>query len=325
MEKDADNILSARKGIKILDATLRDGGIVNSFYFPEGFAKALYAANCAAGVDIMEFGYKASKKMFDVNKFGEWKFCDEESIRNVVGDNKTDMQIAVMGDVGRVDLNEIIPKKDSVIDMYRIATYVHQIPDAVDMIEYCNKTGYRTSCNIMSVSKIGESDLKRALETVAKSPVDVIYIVDSFGALYPEDIRRMCDIYGEFSVKYNKRLGIHAHNNQQLAFANTLAAYAKDVSYLDATVSGMGRGAGNCCLEAVLGFMKNSGYRTEPVLQFVRNYILPLKKSGVTWGYDVPYLLTGLFNSHPDSATEFIKAGRTDYERFMRELSDADK
>ena len=122
------NLQSFRKGVKILDATLRDGGIVNSFYFKDDFVKALYQANIAAGVDIMEFGYKVSKKMFDTTKFGKWKFCDEKDIRAIVGENKSDMLISVMSDVGRVDLKEeVIPKKESVIDMYRIATYVHQI------------------------------------------------------------------------------------------------------------------------------------------------------------------------------------------------------
>lgn len=321
MNKDVGNLQSFRKSIKLVDATLRDGGIVNSFYFPEGFAKALYNANLEAGVDIMEFGYKASKKLFDVNKFGEWKFCDEENIRAVVGENRTDMKIAVMSDVGRVDLKtEVIPKKDSVIDVYRIAAYCHQVPAAIEMVEFCHKMGYFTTCNIMAISKNQESDLIRALEILAQSPVDVIYIVDSFGSLYPEEIRRICDMYGEVAYKYNKQLGIHAHNNQQLAFANTIEACAKGVDYLDATVSGMGRGAGNCYLEAMLGFLKNPKYKMEPVLKFVREHMTPLKQSGVVWGYDVPYLLTGLNNVHPYNAIDFIKAGRDDYENFIQEI-----
>jgi 4-hydroxy 2-oxovalerate aldolase len=319
------NLQSVRKSIKVVDATLRDGGIVNAFYFPKGFAEALYQANLAAGVDIMEFGYKVSKKMFDVNSFGEWKFCDEESIRRVVGNNDTDMKISVMSDVGRVDLKtEVIPKKDSVIDMYRIATYTHQIPSACEMIDYCHSMGYMTSCNIMAISKNQESDLIRALEEVAKTPVDIIYIVDSFGAVYPEEIRRVVDMYGEIAYKHDKQLGIHAHNNQQLAFANTIEAVAKGVNYLDATVNGMGRGAGNCFLEALLGFLKNPKYKMEPILKFIREHMIPLKKSGVVWGYDVPYLLTGLYNVHPYAAIDFLKAGRDDYEKFIQEILGVD-
>ena len=314
--------LNADSDVKIVDATLRDGGIVNSFRFPRGFADALYRANLAAGVDIMEFGYKVSKKMFDVNKFGEWKFCDEDAIRAVVGENATNMKIAVMSDVGRVDLKcEVLPVSESVIDVYRIASYCHQIEEAAGMVEYCNKMGYFTTCNIMAISKNDVSTLKGALEVIAKSPVDVIYIVDSFGSLYPDDILRVCDLYGETAYKYGKKLGVHAHNNQQLAFANTIAAYSKGVEYLDTTVSGMGRGAGNCYLESLIGYLRNPKYRIVPVLEFVREHMTPLKMSGVEWGYDVPYLLTGLRNVHPYAAIDFLKAGREDYEEFLREIT----
>lgn len=319
------NLQSVRKSIRVVDATLRDGGLVNSFFFTDAFVRALYRANIAAGVDYMEFGYKVSDKLFDRSKFGKWKFCDEKDIRAVVGDNKTDLRVCVMSDVGRVDLqNEVIPKKESAIDMYRIASYVNQIPTAVEMVEHCHKLGYRTSCNIMAISKNQESDIRRALEELGKSPVDVIYIVDSFGSIYPEEIRRVCDMYAETAVKYGKELGVHAHNNQQLAFANTIEACAKGVDYLDATASGMGRGAGNCCLEALLGFLKNPKYKIEPMLAFMREYMLPLKKECV-WGYDVPYLLTGLYNAHPKSAIAFLKENRTDYEALLHDLLDLDE
>lgn len=319
--EETGNLQSVRKSIKLLDATLRDGGLVNSFEFTDEFIGALYAADVAAGVDYIEFGYKVSEKYFDRTKYGKWKFCKEEDIRAVVGENKTATKISVMSDVGRVDIkNEVIAKKDSVIDMYRIAAYANQIPAAAEMIEYCNKMGYMTACNIMAISRNQESDLKRALEEVGKSPADVIYIVDSFGSLYPEEIRRITDIFLEIGAKYNKQIGVHAHNNQQLAFANTIEACAKGVNFLDATVSGMGRGAGNCYLEAMLGFLKNPRYTIEPILAFIREYMQPLKKNGAVWGYDVPYLLTGLNNAHPYAAIDFIKAGRDDYEKFISEL-----
>lgn len=318
------NLQSVRKSIRVIDATLRDGGLVNAFYFPDEFVRALYRTNIAAGVDYMEFGYKVSDTLFDTSKFGKWKFCREDDIRAIVGGNDSDMKICVMSDVGRVDLHkEVIQKKDSAIDMYRIASYVNQIPAAVEMVEYCHKMGYRTSCNVMAISTNQESDIRRALEELGKSPVDVIYIVDSFGSIYPEEIRRVCDMYAEVAEKYGKQLGVHAHNNQQLAFANTIEACAKGIDYLDATVNGMGRGAGNCHMEALLGFLKNPKYRIEPLLSFIREYMLPLKQTCV-WGYDTPYLLTGLRNAHPKSAIAFIKEHRTDYERLLADLLDID-
>ncbi|RKI83126.1 nucleoid-structuring protein H-NS [bacterium 0.1xD8-71] len=323
MEKRAKGrtLMSYAPDIKVVDCTLRDGGLVNDFFFTDDFVKALYRANIKAGVDYMEFGYKASKEMFDVNKFGKWKFCDDKDIRAVVGDNKTDMKIAVMADVGRCDFKkDILNKKDSPVDLVRVATYINTIPAAIEVIEDCTKKGYETSVNIMAISKSNETDLDAALELLGQSSVGTIYLVDSYGSLYPEQARRLADKYLEVAAKYNKKVGIHAHNNQQLAFANTAEVIIMGVSYLDATVSGMGRGCGNCPSELLLGFLKNPKYNINPILNFVEKEIVPLRESGVTWGYDVPYLLTGILNQHPKSAIQFMKEGRKDYYEFYLEL-----
>ena len=119
-----------------------------------------------------------------------------------------------------------------------------------------------------------------------------------------------------------KKVGIHAHNNQQLAFANTIEACAFGVSYLDATMSGMGRGAGNCYMELLLGFLRNPKYSLNPVLKFIENRILPLKKSGVVWGCDVQYMLTGQQNQHPRTAIAFTADKREDYFTFYQSVLD---
>lgn len=323
-EKTKGTLVSWRPDIKVLDCTLRDGGLVNNFRFTDEFVKALYQANVLAGVDYMEFGYKASKDIFKVEDFGKWKFCDEEAIREIVGNNETDLKIAVMTDVGRTDYKkDIIDRKDSVIDLVRTATYIHQIPSAIEMIEDAKNKGYETSANLMAVSKVNDKDLENGLELLANSCVDVIYLVDSFGAFYPEQIRRLADIYLNIAAKTGKKIGIHAHNNQNLAFANTIEGLTAGISYLDATVCGMGRGAGNCFMESLLAFLKNPRYNLSVIMDFIEKYMLQMKKD-YDWGFDIPYLLTGIFNSHPSSAINFIKEGRTDYSRLQQELMDMD-
>ena len=314
------NIMSFRPDIKVVDATIRDGGLVNDFYFTDEFVKKLYETNVKAGVDYMEFGYKASKDIFDETKFGKWKFCKEEDLRAIVGNNDTKMKISVMADVGRTDLErDIIDKEDSVIDIIRIATYINTIPAAIDMAEYCKSKGYETSINIMAISTASESDIRQALELICRSSVDMIYIVDSYGAIYPEEMRDLMDLFVEFGQKYNKKIGIHAHDNQKLAFANTIEAVSRGVSMLDATVCCLGRGAGNCAMEALLGFLKNPRYRLDPLLRFIQNEMLKLKQE-IVWGYDIPYLITGMLNMHPRTAINFIKEGDTDYSLLYHEL-----
>ena len=314
--------MGVRESIRVIDATLRDGGIVNDFFFTDEFVKELYKTNIEAGVDYMEVGYKASKKLFDKSKFGKWKFCDDEDIIKVIGDNaEKKVKLAVMADVGRCDFREDIhPRSESPVDLIRVACYVHQIPGALEIIEDAKKKGYEVSCNIMAISTAQEGDIKVALDMIGQSPVDCIYIVDSYGSIFPEQMQRICALYKEYADKHGKQLGIHAHNNQQLAFANTIEACGDGVDWLDATYNGMGRGAGNCFMENLLAFLKNPKYKVYETLKFIEKYMLQLKKDGVVWGYDVPYLVTGYLNQHPRAAMAFSKDKRTDYSKFFDEV-----
>lgn len=312
--------MNFRSDIKVVDATLRDGGLVNDFFFPEDFAKALYETNVKAGVDYMEFGYKADKTMFDVNKFGPSKFCDDDYIRKIVGDNNTALKLAVMADVGRCNYKEDIhDKSESPVDLVRVATYINTMPAAIDMIEDAHKKGYETSCNIMAISNAQEGDIKVALDLLGKSPVDMFYIVDSYGSIYPEQMARICDLFCEAATKYGKKVGIHAHDNQKLAFANTIECVGDGVDYLDATYLSMGRGAGNCAIELLLGFLRNPKYKLYHVMKFIEEHMIPMRAKGTVWGYDLQYLLTGLYNQHPKTAIEFTKQGRKDYSAFYNE------
>lgn len=318
MSKDR-NMMGYCPDIKVVDATMRDGGLVNNFMFTDEFVKELYQANVAAGVDYMEFGYRASKTMFNPADFGKWKFTNEEDLRAIVGENNTNMKIAIMADAGRCDYKtDILPKKDSVVDMIRVACYIHQIPLAIDMIEDAKAKGYEVTCNLMAVSKVAGKDLEDGIKMIANSPVDVLYLVDSFGNFYPEQIHSLAVQY--VTAMNGKQAGFHGHNNQQLAFANTIEACRWGVNYLDVTVNGMGRGAGNCFSEQLLSFLKNPKYSVMPIYSFIEKHMLKLKAEGAVWGYDIPYLITGVMNSHPSSAIKFTKEKRTDYVNFYHEL-----
>lgn len=313
--------MTFREDVQVVDATIRDGGLCNNFYFTDDFVRALYQTNLEAGVDYMEFGYKASADLFNPEEFGKWKFCHDEDIYDIVGDNNTDLKVAVMADVGRTNYKrDIVERSNSPVDLVRVATYINTMPSAIKMIEHCAKMGYETTCNIMAISKAYREDLREALDMVGQSPAKAVYLVDSYGSLYPEQIRELSELYLEKMDQYGKQVGIHAHNNQMLAFANTIEACATGVSMLDATMSGMGRGAGNCMMEQLMGFLKNPKYHLRPVLHFIEQHMLPLHEQGVIWGYNTAYLLTGRLNMHPRSAIAFSKAKRRDFERFYLDL-----
>lgn len=307
------------EGIRVLDATMRDGGLCNDFYFTDEFAKNVYVANVAAGVDYMEFGYRADKKQFSPEKFGKWKFSSDEDIFGIVGNNPTNMKISIMADVGRCDYkNDIHKKSDSPVDLVRIATYIETIPEAIEMIEYAHKQGYETTCNLMAITKCSTDQLAQALDMLAESPILGAYIVDSFGALYPKQTRKLTRLFLEKMGPAGKLVGIHAHNNQQCAFANTIEAKDMGAKLLDATAYGMGRGAGNCHMEALLGYLNGKKYHVEPALDLVRYSMLPLKEQGVEWGYNTSYLITGLTNQHPRDAIGATKVGNVDFREQFR-------
>ena len=323
--KNIAGLMGFREDVRVLDATLRDGGLVNDFYFTDEFCKELYRTNIKAGVDYMEIGYKADKTMFDKDKFGKWKFCEEEDIVKVFGDFSNEIKLGIMADVGRCNYKQdIIKKSESMLDLIRVATYVNTMPAAIDMIEDAKNKGYETTCNIMAVSTAQEGDIKVALDMLGHSPVDCVYIVDSFGSLYPEQIARLADLYCEMGAKYGKKIGMHAHNNQQLAFANTIEAVGDGVDWLDATYAGMGRGAGNCSMENLLGFLRNPKYNLYPVIKFIEEHMVKLKEEGATWGYDLQYLMTGILNQHPRTAIAFTKENRKDYSAYYNELTTQD-
>jgi len=309
-----------RKEIKVMDCTVRDGGLMNKWQFSDDFVRAVYQACLKAGLDYMEIGYKSSESAFSRDEVGPWKFCDDKDLRRVVGNNKTSLKLSAMADIGRIEPDDIPPAKDSVLDMIRVACYIHQIDKAIALADICIDKGYEVCINLMAVSKVNEMDLDQGLQDLSKSRVPIIYIVDSFGSMYSENIQHLVQKYRK--ALPDKTLGIHAHNNMQLAMSNTITAIIENCNMLDATLLGMGRGAGNCPIEILIAFLKNPKYRLLPLLDVIQNHIHPLQKD-IQWGYHIPYLITGALNEHPRSAMKWMDSENSnDFVAFMKEMHD---
>lgn len=323
-EKPIGNLVTYRPDIKVMDCTIRDGGLMNNHQFSHDFVKAVYGACVEAGVDYMEMGYKNSKKDFPTSKYGPWKYCDEEDLRKVVGDNNTGLKLSAMADAEKSDYkNDILPKADSVLDMIRVANYIHQIPLAIEMIYDAHEKGYETTCNLMAVSKLADKAIVEALEALAQSPVGTVYIVDSFGALYPEQVRRLTALFMDTLKESGKKLGIHTHNNQSLAFANTTEALIYGANMGDASLAGFGRGAGNCQTELLLGFLRNPKFKLRPLIDVIAKDVEPLRKT-LKWGFDIPYMITGQMNEHPRPAMELMeKEENPDFLKFYDSIMES--
>lgn len=284
---------------KIVDCTIRDGGLVNNWDFSVDFVQKLYAGLNEAGVDYMEIGYKNSPKLLKgAEDAGPWRFLDDDFLRKVIP-QKGHTKLSALVDIGRVDENDILPRSESLLDLIRVACYIKDVDKALQLVQVFHDLGYETTINIMALSNVMENELLEVFEMIKESVVDVVYIVDSYGSLDYKDMQYLVEKFKTHLP--NKRLGVHTHNNLQLAFSNTLVAVDHGVELLDASVYGMGRAAGNCPTELLVTHLKNTKYNLRPVLQVLEELLVPLREKE-EWGYIIPYMITGTLDEHPRSA-----------------------
>jgi 4-hydroxy 2-oxovalerate aldolase len=297
-----------RPRIKVLDCTIRDGGLANDSYFTLETVRGVYKACCEAHIDYVELGYRNSKEMFSPDEFGPWRFCDEDLLKRVVeGIENPGTKVAVMQDAHKASAADLLPKDQSVVDMVRVATYVKDIDKAIALENAAHDLGYETAVNIMSISVESDWELDPAIEQIGKEThAKACYVVDSFGALYSEQVDYFVAKYQKL-LPENVEVGVHFHNNQQLAFANTIEGIIRGANFLDSTIYGLGRAAGNCPTELLLGFLKNPKFNIRPILDCVADTILPLQKD-IQWGYMVPHMISGILNQHPRAAMAMLKS-----------------
>jgi 4-hydroxy 2-oxovalerate aldolase len=308
-----------RPEIKIMDCSIRDGGLINQWQFSDEFVRATYKSLCEAGVDYMEIGYKASKDQFDPKKFGKWRFCDDDDIRKVTDGIEPVSKLSCMVDIGRVNAKDLVQQTDSPFTMIRVACYIKEVDKAIELCNMIMDKGYETTVNIMAVSTNLEREIDEALNDLSKTKVPTVYVVDSYGAMYSEDVTFLVKKYKE--ALPGKTIGIHTHNNRQLAFANTIQSIIDGANMLDGSVFGIGRGPGNCCIELLLSFLQNPKYNVRPVLQLIQEKYLALSKE-IEWGYIIPYMITGVLNEHPRVAIAFRDSEERDnYTKFYDKLT----
>jgi len=313
-----------RPAIKVIDCTIRDGGLMNDSKFSVETVRKVYEAVCQSGVDIIELGYRNSKQMFSPDKYGPWRFCDEEMLKKVVGDKKYPTKVAVMQDAHKATAEDVLPRDKSVVDVIRVATYVKDIDKAIKLATNATDKGYEATINIMAVSHALDRELDEALAQIEQeTKILACYIVDSYGSLYSEDIDYLVHKFQRYLK--SKEVGIHAHNQQQLGYANTIEAIIKNVNYLDATLYGLGRAAGNCPLELLIGFLKNPKFNIRPLFNIIGECILPMQKE-IQWGYNIPYMISGMLNVHPLEAMELMDLPdsdprKLDFAKFYDKLS----
>jgi 4-hydroxy 2-oxovalerate aldolase len=280
---------------KIVDCTVRDGGLVNNWDFSVQFVQDMYKGLSEAGVEYMEIGYKNSAKLLKGADSGPWRFLNESFLKEVIP-HKTGTKLSALVDIGRVDENDILPREQSLLDLIRVACYIKDVDKGLELVRKFHDMGYETTLNIMALSHVMDNELTEAFEEIRQSPVNVVYIVDSYGSMDLKDIDYLVAKFQRLLPE--KELGLHMHNNMQLAFANTIAGASKGVTFLDSSVYGMGRAAGNCPTELLVSYLKNPRYDVRPVLDIIERHMIAMREKW-EWGYIIPYMIAGVLNEHP--------------------------
>jgi 4-hydroxy 2-oxovalerate aldolase len=312
-----DGLMTDRRHtVRVLDCSIRDGGCCNEWQFTPDLVRRTYRALRSSGVDYMEIGYRTSPGGYDRDRAGPWRFCDDDVLADIVEDSGP--KLAIMLDQGKAAIGDLRPRSDSPVSMVRIATYAKDIEAAIELLHGAQDLGYEVMCNVMAVSTCTPQVVDHFLGKLHDSTIPNVALVDSFGAFYPHHVRYLIRKYKNW-LRPDQKLGVHVHNNQETAFANTIVAVEEGADLVDATILGMGRGAGNCPLELLLMYLDASKYDVEPILELAEEYAT--LKEQLKWGYHVPYAITGWLNAHPKSAIAQMGNPETSVAEFYRTIA----
>ena len=295
----------------VLDCTLRDGGYYNAWDFPVVLINDYLIAMNALGVDVVELGYRFIK---NIGFKGACAFSTDSFLRTL--NIPSELNISVMINASdlrdsshdlHVLLEQLFPETacTSPVDIVRIATHIDDINFALNASIWLSNRGFIVGVNLMQISECSESAIIAFARMFSHSSVEVLYFADSMGCMKTKDIVRVVNL---LQVDWKGSLGVHAHDNMGCALANTLKSKEIGVTWLDATVTGMGRGAGNARMEELVIETKGSQIKKAgliPLIRLIQEYFLPMK-SKHAWGSNPYYYLTGKYRIHPTYVQEML-------------------
>lgn len=292
--------------MKIIDCTIRDGGLLNNWCFSDAVVKASYFAAERAGVDYFEIGYKNDPAKEGLGVYG---YCDNKTISNLFSGSPK-LKLLCMIDAGKYTGYDICDRANPAnpFSGIRVASYPHEVELAVKLIEMLSTKGYEVFLQLMSVSEWKDDDFKVLNNWENKNILEAVYFADSFGSFIPSDIPYFVEKLRSLGFK---AIGFHPHNNLQMAFANALQAIQSGATYVDATIYGMGRGSGNLPIEIILSYFYKNGqkkYNAVPYLDVIERFYINLMKE-YQWGYSLKSLFGGIKNIHPYYIAELFKQG----------------
>ena len=298
----------------LIDCTFRDGGYYNAWDFDLNVVRDYLSAMRDSGVDYIELGFRS----FDKSGFkGGFAYSTDAFINdlNIPADQKVGVMVnaseVVNHPAGALGATQLLfaPKSDSPVTLVRFACHLHEFEETLPACAWLKEQGYVVGINLMQVADRSDEEVIRIGKDAAMYPLDVLYFADSMGSMGPEQTAR---IIGLLRQNWRGPLGIHTHDNMGRAVANTLRAVAEGVTWVDSTVTGMGRGPGNAQTEYILIELQDHLARPpkmSALLRLIKEHFGPMQQS-YGWGKNPYYYLSGKYGIHPTYVQEMLSDPR---------------
>jgi 4-hydroxy 2-oxovalerate aldolase len=301
--------------VKLIDCTFRDGGYYNNWDFPDNLVSSYLAAMVAAEVDYVELGFRSLDLSLGFK--GAFAYTTDNIIRSLNVPDELNIGVMVNAseivnhELGAIEATKLLfaPKEESPVSLVRFACHVHEFERALIACDWLKEVGYKVGINLMQVADRSDDEITKISKAASNHSLDVLYFADSMGSMLPEQCTHIVRI---LRTHWNGAIGIHTHDNMGRAIANTLQAIEEGVTWVDSTVTGMGRGPGNAQTEYML--IELEKYRENrinmiPLLGLVKKHLQPLKDS-CGWGINPYYYLAGKYGIHPTYIQEMLSDRR---------------
>ena len=308
--------MNMNNNFKVLDCTLRDGGYYTNWDFDNRLVHSYIESFNNLPADYLEIGYRSTPMS---RYLGEYFYCPIPLVASIKSlSNKKIAIILNEKDVQVQDLKSLLSPCKGLIDMVRIAIDPKNIGRALILAQAIKKFGFEVCFNVMYMSTW--RDDKQFLKQVKEIEgiTDYFYMVDSFGGVYPEDVKETFDI---IRSQTNVPIGFHGHNNLELALINTIMAIECGASIVDATITGMGRGAGNLSTELLFTAL-NAKMNLKVDFNSLSNIVREFKNLQLKyeWGTNLPYMVSGANSLPQKEVMDWVGKNRYSYDSIINAL-----
>lgn len=312
------------KKVELLDCTLRDGAYIVNGKFGESSIKGIIAMLQNAGMDIIECGWLKN----DEHEIGTTYFHKPDDLLRYIGRKNGDTTYVVMIDWDRYDLNNLPDYDGRTVDAIRVVFPYNKYKEGIEVGETIKAKGYKVFFQAANTLAYSNEDLKKLAMEINRAKPESISVVDTFGAMYESDLERILKVL-DAEVSTEIKIGFHSHNNQQMAFANSmkfvdiLSKTNRDL-IVDSSLCGMGRGAGNATTELMVNFLNNKchhNYDFDAVMDAIDIYMTGFQEK-YSWGYSTAYCIAGMYCCHVNNIAYLQNHHRTNA-RDMRNIIEA--